>query len=239
MIANAPKRLLAALRLSSSLEGTGSRGLTGQGGPGLRPAWRPRTRHCRAEPRHAKAAPMPLSLLQGCTCPDHPEQPVLGALRTGQLNRAGHLGRQTLPLPPFYRGKQRLRLLKPSLTSQKPMWLECALLPVLTPRPELATTPCSQFPGNHTRGRLQDGDTSPQALPIGSPQAAARAHVLDRITTLRFPRVRGTEDKGSGPRYTSQVQTSHAAASQKDLYSSPRPTVQYHGNPSQCPNPKC
>ena len=104
---------------------------------------------CRAGPGHAKAALMPLSLLQGCTCPDHPEQPVLGALRTGQLNRAGHLGRQTLPLPTFYRGKQRLRQLKPSLTSQKPMWLECALLPVLTPRPELATMPCSQFPGNH------------------------------------------------------------------------------------------
>lgn len=76
----------------------------------------------------------------------------------------------------------------------------------------------------------------PQPLPVGSPQAAARAHVSDRITTLRFPRARGTEDKGSGPRHISQVQTSHAAASQKDLCSSPRPTVQYHGNPSQCPD---
>lgn len=115
---------------------------------------------CRVGPGHAKAAPLPLSLLQGCARPDHLEQPVLGALRTGQLNRPAHLGRQTLPLPPFYRGKQRLRRLKPLLTSQKPMWLECALLPVLTPRPELATTPCSQFPGNHAPGQPRDGDTS-------------------------------------------------------------------------------
>lgn len=69
-------------------------------------------------------------------------------------------------LPPFYRGEQRLRQLKPSLMSQKPMWLECALLPVLTPRPKLATMPCSQFPGNHAPGQPRDGDTSSLLSPF-------------------------------------------------------------------------
>ena len=193
---------------------------------------------CRVGPGHAEAALLLLPLLQGCACLDHPEQPVLGALRTGQLNRPAHLGRQTLMLPPFYRGEQTQAA---EAITYEP---ETNVAGMCTPA---RSDPKAQA-GNHvmfsvSREPCPRATTrwrhlfSPQPLPMGSPQAAARTHVLDRITTLRFPRARGTEDEGSGPRHTSQVQTSHAAASQKDLCSSPRPTVQNHSNPSQCPDP--